>query len=370
SELTQAKKYVQKALLPKSLNLEDKINYLNTLANIELDLGHLENANTLNTESKQLYEENSIFKSDPDLLEPILITLSQILIEKCEFEQAERILLENLESLKSKGLDRFPIIAAVYSNLGTTWLERGEFERAKKFFKKSIEVLTNLFDEDHPKIALEYNNLGLAYYYNHEFFYAKRFFRKGLEINEKIYSDSLTNIYLATNYNNLGMTYEIIGDVEKAYDYYSMSLEIYDKLFGYNHPSAASTLYNLGNVYYVKKEYTMALENLEKALEIDRKFYNENHLEVAKDLAKIGAVFIDIDNLVNSEEYSLKALNIFQTHSPNSLDTSMVHLNLSILYIKKLEMQKSKQHIQAALEIVHENYGKDHNQLRVIFDTY
>lgn len=370
SELHKAKEYVEKALLPESLSIEDRINYLNTLANIELDLGYVEKAHSLIFESKRLYDEISEEIEDQTLIEPILNSLAQVLIEQGHFEEAEDILLKNIETLKEKGLDHFPIIAAVYSNLATTWLERGGYEKAKSFFKNALEVYINLFTEDHPRVAQEYNNLGLAYFYNYEFFHAKRFFRKGLELNEKLYQNHNSNIYLAKNYNNLGMALEMLENKELALKYYKKSLDIYGNLFGYDYPSAASTFYNIGNLFYLKKDFKRAIENLEKALEIDKKFNGENHLEVGKDLGKLGAIFIDAEDLETAECYSLKALNIFQTFIPNSMDVSSIHLNLSILYIKKNKLISSRQHIQESLAIALDNYGGNHKQINMVVKTY
>jgi hypothetical protein len=40
------------------------------------------------------------------------------------------------------------------------------------------------------------------------------------------------------------------------------------------------------------------------------------------------------------------------------------------LYIKKLELLKSRNHIQESLQIAHNNYGESHKQIKMVIETY
>ncbi|MGH1256539.1 MULTISPECIES: tetratricopeptide repeat protein [Bacillus] len=365
----EAKGLVERALEGEAIDYKDRCTYLNTQANLELAVGDLESA------SKSIWEAKKIFEDNIDSLglrgaTMIFNTLGRVSTEKGQYEEAEKFLLEAVQALEKRGGHSTSDVASVYSNLGTLWTTTGNFDKAITYYKKALKINLELFETNHFSVAREYNNIGLAYFYDFNFTQAKRYFRRALEINKKVFQNPEINEFVAKNFNNLGMVYEREGEYKKSKECYENSLRIYGNLIELEHPLIPPILYNLGNLYSCMENYVQAERYLRQALEIDQKVYGPNHIEVAKDLAKLGAILFDSGNIQDGEIYSVGALKIYNNLAFNNLDKSMLHLNLSIIYIEKGNMRRAKKHIEDCLSIICEVYGKKHRQLKVAYGMY
>lgn len=366
-DLNEAKKLTEKSLENKGISIDSRINYLNTLSNIELKIGQKEVALKIINEAECLYHKNTADIECDDSLELILNTQGKIYRETCEYQKAEEKLLKAIELMEHR--KDFLNMAHGYSDLGTLFFEKGDYIKAEYYHKKAIDLDVKIFGSNHPYVARDYSNLGLVFFNNFNKILAKKYFRKSLAINLEFFSE-IPSVELATAYNNLGLVYEIEGKYDESISYFQKTIDLYNHLNCLGYPSLSQAYYNLGSSYFNKGDTSLAEKNINEALKNDLSLYGEKHIEVAKDYGKLGAIYIDSNNLLHGEKYSLKALEIYNNLLLENSDSAWVNFNLSILYLKNNRIPRSKRCIENALKTIEKAYGNEHQLMMVMFCSY
>lgn len=157
--------------------------------------------------------------------------------------------------------------------------------------------------------------------------------------------------------------------LEKSKDYFEKSLEIKLKVFGYNHPSTATTLNLLGNLFDELGNVNLAFENKKKALEIRQEILGENHPDFAVSLTHFANSLHKMGNLQTAVEFLKKAITILTKNYGN------YHRNLISPYFSLIDVYLDQENYQEAIDMMEiltkinsDNYGENHIQTSLIYN--
>ncbi|NGP75098.1 protein kinase [Balneolaceae bacterium YR4-1] len=173
-----------------------------------------------------------------DELSPVFTTYGLLLIEKGEYEEAQKMLQRALE------ID--PVNFEAYRGRARAFLAQQRVTEAEATYHKAIEMK--------PDYWAGYSELGVFYYQNGKFEKAADQFRIVTELTPKN----------ASAFRNLGGIYYYLGREEEAIKAFHKSVEIEPNYGAYS---------NLATLYYSNEEFNEAAGMYSKALELNDNDY-------------------------------------------------------------------------------------------------
>ena len=201
-----------------------------------------------------------------------------------------------------EALEIDPMLAEIYSDLGTTSLKKGEYERAIFYFDKALEV--------DSRFAQVYNNRGVAYGNLGLFKQALSDYRKALEIDP----------ILAETYSNRGTLYLEKGKYELAISDFNKALEIC---------SVLAQIYNNRGIAHMKKgEYESAISDFDHA------FKNMNPMSAQ--------VYFNKARLYERFGHTQEAKKSYQTFVKHAPPSYNLYINQANERIRELTYLKPK----------------------------
>lgn len=314
-----------------------------------------------------------------------LLKYAQLYIVKGDYETSTTYYNKSWEKLKTK-YDYF-LYNKYYGDYGVLNFYKGDFKSALESFDKALQLSVK---ENNKIDELRYlNNKALAMSYLGEAEASLDVHEKAIKLAEEL-NDSTA---LGKSFNNIGLIYEDMKEYEKALEFYLQSLKIKEN--GTSKIDIANSLYNVAgmykeigekendSLYYIKAEkyYELAIA---KATEVNYgkvilfsktgmaqletvrnhplkaiKIYNSviDEAQKSKDeqtlrvsYLNLGVNYLKINNLVESENYLLRALPLI-VDAENPADMASIYKNLSNLYNKKREFKKAYNYLNKQYEI-------------------
>lgn len=228
--------------------------------------------------------EDDEFISEEYCLKEILsckVALSQILMNKCDYKQAEDYLNESIElyeKVKEVDYDMAEDILGLYETFGNLCIHKNDFDKAYDYYVKEIDKLTEKYlkedDEKIVKLCLE-----LLHIYNQEIQ-----LRKGeIEYDSEKSSCDNENI----GHEKLVYDNKAIKDDDECLccNYKNNILEDYIK-------KTIQIYYMLGNAYCNNElNVSEGLKYYEKGLKLAQKTYVTNHYMISKYYKAIGETY-------------------------------------------------------------------------------
>ncbi|UTW66527.1 tetratricopeptide repeat protein [bacterium SCSIO 12643] len=231
-------------------------------------------------------------------------------------------------------------IAKLQLELG--WMLKYEdLDKFHSTIKSSLGVFKANHDEEGLAIAHSY--LGVYYYLNSQIAQAI----DQLNIAEKMFKEQHNDVRLAKVYSNLGTAYAALYDNSKALDYYNQSLEIRKQ--NPDSSSLSSSLINISTIYYDQGKYEECIHTNEQALvlALQRKEYEETAIIYSN----LGAAHERLGNFQKSVNYTLKALELYQSEVNNDLAKTRTYSNLGAAYMSQNKLDEARYYFNMALEM-------------------
>ncbi|MBP0903223.1 tetratricopeptide repeat protein [Mariniflexile gromovii] len=318
-----------------------------------------------------------------------LLKYAQLFIVKGDYDTSTSYYKKSWEKLKNK-YDYF-LYNKYYGDLGVLNFYKGDFKAALSNFDKALQLAKK---EKNEEDQLRYlNNKALAMSYLGEAEASLDVHEEAIKLAEKL-NDSTA---LGKSFNNIGLIYEDMKEYEKALEFYLQSLKI--KQNSTSKIDIANSLYNVAGMYkeigeknndtlyYAKaeKHYRLAEEKAkevnygkvilfskagmaqlatvrnqpQKAIEIYKSVLDE--AEKANDsqtlrvtYLNLGVNYSKLNNLVNAENYFLKALPLI-IKAENPSDIASIYKNLAALYSKKHDYEKAYNYLNKQYEVEQEH---------------
>lgn len=244
-------------------------------------------------------------------------------------------------SLWSDTIIKTPDSSRAYNNLGLVYTNQGQLEESLNAFMNAIKLTPN-FPEAHYNIGITYYEIGRLDEAIKEFLIALElkpknpkahtnlgniYYRQG-QIDEAIkeYQAALDQQPdFADAYYNLGLAYKKMEQLDNAIEAFTAAI--------INNINNSEAFYSLGTIYLQKGLFNKAMEQFQQALNLkpDANIYNA-----------IGTVYLETGLLD-------EAMTEFQQAIRIKPDYSVANYNLGLVYWKKGEVQKAKEHIQSSL---------------------
>jgi tetratricopeptide (TPR) repeat protein len=221
-----------------------------------------------------------------------LNSLANVDVELGNVTEAERLYRRSLGILEKGGDGESPRYAVILRNLGSLYIERGEFARGEALLRKSLAMNARLLAPDDQEVAATRNALAEALTTEGNYGEAERLLEQAQVILEKQPQHRRT---LASTLNNLGVIRRIQGRNEEAVQLIERSIELFRSEIGPEHPMLVRGLNNLATAYAGMKRSEEADATFQKALALAQKYVGTKHptygavlLNYAAFLRKIG----------------------------------------------------------------------------------
>jgi len=208
-----------------------------------------------------------------------------------------------LKALKiSEKIGDKKILAANLVNIGLIYKNQGVLNKALEYYFRALSIYEEINSIQGQSMALI--NIGTIYSIQNEYDKALEYYFKALKLVEEMNNKQL----LASILGNIGILYKKLGQLNKALESQEKALKIYkeinDKL------GEANTLGNIGNIYFEQKKYSISLNFFKKSLDI---YKNLNYKQgIAIKLGNIGEVYFKLKNYKSAEKYLKEAIKLCQ----------------------------------------------------------
>lgn len=201
-----------------------------------------------------------------------------------------------------------PDMAALSSNIGSTFERFGYHETALQYYLRSSDCYEKLGDL--PRLAMVYTNAGAAYLGWKKDDEAISMHKRAAETLKAAYKGKPC-ADLAKVYNNHAVAASAKKDYTGAVELYSRAMNIVRMFYGEDHIDVARIYRNLGACYSLSGDSKMAAECYWYALNIMKRVYGgETHIEVIVCYANLGEVCYKKSDFSNATTFYVKAVSL------------------------------------------------------------
>lgn len=260
----------------------------------------------------------SISKMDEDLADQPMIkaslktTLGKMYLRLGEFERAEALTTDAIESLSVLDSDTREELASAVYELARVHQETGNTQMADSLLLQAIDIHRStergLIDEQALAAVSMYANL--QWFNNGDFYTADSLLSQNLEIRYEHYSDKEEN--LAVGHNDLAAMNHSRGSFRAASEHYQKAIDLYRSSLG-DHPALGVAM---GNYSILLREYNRldeAEEFQREALQIHINTTGEKTIDTGLGNGNMGEIMFLKGDLETAEPYNTKALEILKS---------------------------------------------------------
>lgn len=183
--------------------------------------------------------------------------IAVVLREEGKSVEAEQVLREQLDLLKSSGLrDDDPHISITFHNLGLVLFDQGKYEDARKVLERAVELRKKYDPEPQRNVAISLLSLGGAYFHQGKLREAEAVALQARSILAEIPDDKKTRSDLAAvmrSDHNLALIYVEKKNYEAAETSYKRAIATMEKLYGPTNPGLVGYLTNYAKLLRILK---------------------------------------------------------------------------------------------------------------------
>lgn len=287
------------------------------IAEISEKIGEFGNTEKYYRSALENLEKN--LESDDERIAIVCNNLGSLFSTLSRYDEAEEYLQRSLDiQYKQHGDEHIETISS-YNNLATLYTQKNEYDKAEILFLKSLKLSLEILGEMHPRTAIAYGNLAELYRKkgNYDFKKIEDLYNKSIEILKKLHGDNHDSI--AGAYNNKGELYRDNDNSRNAIEYYKKALTIYDEIFdNEKHPDIAAVYNNMGLAYDSLGQYILAIQYLERALQIRISVYGENNFDVGGSHLNLSTVYLRLNNKNKSYYHIKRTVEIWEVILPST----------------------------------------------------
>jgi len=345
-----------------------KANLNTTLGKMFVRLGEFDRAEKLASDA---VESLSSLDSDSreDLAEA-LYELARVNQERGNTQMADSLLLQaiDIHERSENGLVDKQALAAVsfYANL--QWFNNGKFDVADSLLTKTLEIRYQNFYDDQGNIAVGHNDLAAMNHSRGHFEEASENYEKAIELYTRELGEHPAAAVAMSNYSIL--LREVL-QLDEAKEFQQRALDIHLDKQGRENIDAGLSLGNLGEIALLQGELEEGYQLSVEALEILREIYGDVHPYVSRvelALSKIKmeqGAHEEAENRMHEVVESYK--KVYPSDHPRQADPLIA---LGRLYLKIEQSDKAVTKLQQAFEIMEEGYSRENWRTAVAMSLY
>jgi CHAT domain-containing protein len=345
NQYLKAEPYLRDAvkLLRKMDNKTDE------LGNACNDLGDLYNRMDRNTEAESLLLESlqvlrSKYTTYHDILFPPYLNLGHVYSSTGRFANAESILLELKKMLPPTSVSQNMILR---SDLAVLFVGLGKYEKAEATLSDLLSYAETEFGKQSNEYAHAANVIAIYYGSLQQYGQAEEYIQTALAILEKNNRESVE--YLETM-NSLGNIYYYTGRYIKADSVYSLVIEQTEKKFGKDLPVYNFSFNGKAITAIELNQYEKAIHILNQIRAMDEKKGNTKTGSYATTLNNIAGAYERSGKPDSAEYFFLRSLKVNEeVFGKEHTEYKKVCFNLANLYWETSRTQDALQYFELGM---------------------
>jgi tetratricopeptide (TPR) repeat protein len=290
----------------------------------------------------------------------IQMGLAWLLVHDAQFERAEEIERQAIETLRARG-DQPLYLASALNNLVFGFLRRGGRlpEESLAFLDEALEIQIKYLGEENAEVAGTIFHKAWALSRTGRREEAAAMFRQTIDMQRRIYEGDYPSIAWALN--NLSAQETALGNPETGLALATEALEMNHRLFGEFHPEIGFNLKRQADAYQAMHNHQAAAEALRLALEVDRRTLPADHPRIASTLNNLVAVLWNLGDITDARVYLEEAMELSRARRGDDHPSIGVYLNnLAELDLALGDVDSAYERLNRALEIIRSSRGENH----------
>ena len=258
------------------------------------------------------------------------------------------------------------LVGEVANRLAVVKGSRGDYASAEPLFRRTLTIHESLYGSHHPEVARVLNDLAEMLYAQAKHDPARRLLERALMIQQKRLRH--TDDQLARTRNNLAAVYVAKGLYEEAEFQFHRDLDAKRQAKEVNRPGIATALNNLGDVWRAQGRYSGAEDALREALVLREESLGDQHPLVAQSQSNLGYVLLQRRKLEQAAKLFEKSLTIRE----RCLSAKHPHIaatlnNLAEVRLRQGQCDEARALLERSLEICQSVYGEKSAQTAAVF---
>ena len=249
--------------------LANRVDLLQDLGNLQLDLGELAKAEKWLREAFDLAAAN--FSENDPVRISTFHSLALVHWDKGEIDEAERLFSECLErSLQGPGENDEETISTMGA-LGNVLRQQGKNAEAQPLLERTYSFYQETNGDDHPRTAIALNNLAFSYQELELHDQALEMFHRSLQSRRRVHGDQSSSVIIGLH--NLGLQLSLMNRNEEALPYLEEAIETASSVLDpghwlkpWLHSTYGRTLLWIGRHEEAERELLASLEGVQAIL--------------------------------------------------------------------------------------------------------
>jgi len=361
-----------------------------TLATLQRQLGHLDEADSLNTRALAIRRE--LHGDDHPDVAASLTELARLRLDQARIDEADSLLSAAVR-IVDRHLARTDARAiAAHAVLGTLHQERadwpaaitqqqdvlarladrgdspieeadgmvqlasshfyaGNLESSDSLNRIALDAYRRLRGDDHPRVADVMINLGAAEFERGRYEGAEQHYREALRRFEAWHGES--HPATASALTMLGRALNFQGKDDEATAILTRALAIQERHFGTDHPRVASALNDIAMIQMRRGEHTQAQSLWQRAERIYLRIHGESHWLLGVTRSNLGTVNTRMNRPGRAEQYFRDAIRLFvESQGSNHLNTGIARIKLGRTLLGMRRWREAIEESKAGLGIL------------------
>ena len=243
-------------------------------------------------------------------------------------------------------------VAKIKCNLSIIKKQLGNFEEAEKLLIEALQTQEKLLTVNNFEYALTLQELGILYGSTGNMEKAEKLFEKSLEIQLNSTNEAKNHpSAIARTFSHLAIAAEARFDYKKAENLLLKAKEILIETNGEYSDAVAVNEMNIAAVLIKQNEFQGAESHLKQAESIFLRIYSKNHLKIAQVYKLLGSLYLHEKHFSQAEEVLKNSLSLFETHENTAVDQFAILISLADLHENTLAFDRENECYGQALAI-------------------
>jgi serine/threonine protein kinase/Tfp pilus assembly protein PilF len=327
-------------------NSVEVVQTLQSIARLKFERGDNSGAEATLRDALQRFA--SAPEPDPVVRARLQCELGQVLRDKAEFAEAERLFHDAIDTLTRALGAEHREVGAAWAGLAPVFHNQGKFADAERAYKNAIAIKEKAFSPDHPELAGTLVNLASTLGRMGRDAEAEPILLRAIEALERTYGPHHVSVLSALS--SLAAGYGRQGRLDDSEATLRKTLAIRERIYGPDHPNTVIELKNLGLTAMLKGDYQGARRAFERNLEVETKAFGPNHPRVLWTVTRMGGLHLNLAEFDAAEAAYRRALTTLEKAlGPDNIETVSNVRGLGMVALRRGRLDEANTWLERAL---------------------